>query len=261
MQLPAYAKGMMGVKETAPYSSTAGLVVSPALYLTPDKGAFEVSVKAQSTVDCDTLFVMVMKEYTDNKVDEFMRIPFPEKAGVISSTVQFAPPKELSTRERIRIGFMSLRGKPFYIDEMAVYQNINEGEHGYAPYQTNFVAGDNTFKVEHGPDGQNFVYNVTASRVRMYQNYVSEISDFMPVVNPNNTGLSEPKDTGSLTVEQTEGGLVLSADRDTQLAIYDLSGLLICKMTINAGVPRFVSLNRGIYILHTTEKNYKAVVR
>ena len=144
---------------------------------------------------------------------------------------------------------------------MAVYQNINEGEHGYAPYQTNFVAGDNSFKVEHGLDGQNFVYNVTATRTRMFQNYVSEISDFMPVVNPNNTGLSEPKDTGSLTVEQTEGGLVLSADRDTQLAIYDLSGLLICKMTINAGVPRFVSLNRGIYILHTTEKNYKAVVR
>ena len=261
VQLPAYAKGMMGVKETAPYSSTAGLVVSPALYLTPDKGAFEVSVKAQSTVDCDTLFVMVMKEYTDNKVDEFMRIPFPEKAGVISSTVQFAPPKELSTRERIRIGFMSLRGKPFYIDEMAVYQNINEGEHGYAPYQTNFVAGDNSFKVEHGLDGQNFVYNVTASRVRMYQNYVSEISDFMPVVNPNNTVLPEAMDSGDLVVEQTEGGLILSADRDTQLAIYDLSGILICKVAINAGTPRFISLNRGIYILHTTEKNYKAVVR
>ena len=95
----------------------------------------------------------------------------------------------------------------------------------------------------------------------MYQNYVSEISDFMPVVNPNNTVLPEAMDSGDLVVEQTEGGLILSADRDTQLAIYDLSGLLICKVAINAGAPRFISLNRGIYILHTTEKNYKAVVR
>lgn len=260
-QLPAYAKGMMGVKETAPYSSTAGLVVSPALYLTPDKGAFEVSVKAQSTVNCDTLFVMVMKEYTDKEVNEYMRIPFPEKAGVISSTVPFAAPKDLKTRERIRIGFMSLRGKPFYIDEMAVYQNINEGEHGYAPYQTNFVADNNFYEVKHGLDGQNFVYNVVATRNRIYQDYVSEISDFMSVANPNNTALLEPKVTDGLIVQQIEGGLILSADLDTLLAIYDLSGILICKVPLHAGAPRFTSLDRGVYILHTTEKNYKAIVR
>lgn len=262
LQLPAYVKGMAGVKETQPYSTTAGLVVSPVISLDADGGAFEVDVQAISTVPQDTLFVMIMKDYTDRKVDEYMRIPFPENGGAVSSSVKFAAPKDLNARKNIRIGFMSARGKPFYIDEVSILQNVRKGETLYAPYKTSFPE-ENTLSVEHGMKGEDFAYNVQAFRTRFYYNYISEVSDLMVVKNPYGTALEKPlQDTPrSLMIYQREGGMLLTASASETVSLYNLSGHLLLQLEISEGESTFIPLPAGYYILHTSHENYKVQVK
>lgn len=261
LQLPAYAKGKAGVKETAPYSTTAGLVVSPALFLQADGGAFEVSVKAQSSVAQDTLFVMIMQNYTDQSVNEYRRIPFPMQAGSVSSSVTFDSPQNLKTREGIRIGFMSARGKPFYIDEVTIQQNIRKGDTGYAPYQTTFPK-EPTMSIAHNLEGQSFVYNVQAFRTRLYKNYTSEISDFMVVKNPLDNAVENlaQKDQTSLSVYVQEGGVVLTSTSDDTISLYSLSGSLLLRLQLAREVPSFVPLAEGYYLIQTSHGGYKVYV-
>lgn len=261
VQLPAYAKGMIGVKETSPYSSTAGLVVSPFISLDAGGGAFEVAVQAQSTVAEDTLFVMIMRDYTDRQVEEYMPIAFPKEGGKVSSSVQFVAPQDLNARKNIRIGFMSARGKPFYIDEVSILQHIGEDETLYAPYKTSFPT-ENSIVLEHGMQGEDFVYNVQAFRTRFYQNYISEVSNFMTVENPYDTALEEPlQDTyHTLRIYQRAGGLLITAQTADIVSLYDLSGGLLRRLQFAEGESSFIPLPTGSYIIHSSRESYKVYV-
>ena len=262
VQLPAYIKGKIGAKETAPYSSTAGLVVSPTLFLGSDQGTFEVSVKAQSSVARDTLFVMIMKDYTDKTVEEYMRIPFPAQAGDVYTSVHFAPSQDPNARERIRIGFMSARGKPFYIDEVTIRQNIREGETCYAPYLTTFPT-EPTETVRHEMKGQSFVYDVQALRTRLYRNYASEISSFMLVQNPSDNAIngSIAGDSDHLIICMQEGGIVIKSSSEVLISLLNISGNLLSNLKLPADVPKFIPLAPGSYLIRTSQKSYKVYVR
>ena len=157
---------------------------------------------------------------------------------------------------------MSARGKPFYIDEVSILQNVHKGETLYAPYKTSFPE-ENTLSVEHGIKGEDFAYNVQAFRTRFYYDYISEVSDLMVVKNPYGTALEEPlQDTPrSLMIYQREGGMLLTASASETVSLYNLSGHLLLQLEISEGESTFIPLPAGYYILHTSHENYKVQVK
>ena len=205
---------------------------------------------------------MIMKDYTDKTVEEYMRIPFPAQAGDVYTSVHFAPSQDPNARERIRIGFMSARGKPFYIDEVTIRQNIREGETCYAPYLTTFPT-EPTETVRHEMKGQSFVYDVQALRTRLYRNYASEISSFMLVQNPSDNAIngSIAVDSDHLIICMQEGGIVIKSSSEVLISLLNISGNLLSNLKLPADVPKFIPLAPGSYLIRTSQKSYKVYVR
>lgn len=256
LQLPYLADGMAGAQQTNVWMGLAGLVTSPHLDLTCDGGAFDVDVKAYNTFANDTLFVMLMKDYTDNVATDHRIMPLTlNGTGMTSATIHFDATDNKDLRENVILAFMSMYGQPFFIDEVTIRQNVRKGETLIAPYSVKYPTGSG-FEVTDLDPQYTYAYDVTAMRTKDYTNYVSETSDRVYVDGTESAVGSIPTGSKSLDIEVAHGSILLSTDYDSA-DVYDMQGKTVA--TVPAG-RHAVSLAPGVYIVKAGEKAVKVVV-
>ncbi len=229
-QLPSYAKGMAGAQAANYYFSLAGLVVSPRVSMDNNGGSFDVDLKAYGTMPGDTLFVMILKEYTDKQAIAAMKVPFlKDKAGMISGTAHF---DRLGIKD-MKIAFMSMYGEPFFIDEVTVRQQLSDGESLLSPYKTTYTDNLSTMDFGNLPSGYNYAYNVTASTVKDYVTYKSDTSNTV-LVNNRQAAVETPLSDEDPTVWSRSGVIYVNLAAPAEIAVYNLQGMLLHRISAKA---------------------------
>lgn len=256
LQLPYLADGMAGAQQPNVWIGLAGLVTSPRLDLTCDGGAFDVDVKAYNTFAGDTLFVMLMKDYTDNVATDSRIMPLKlDGTGMTSATIHFEATDDKNLRENVILAFMSMYGQPYFIDEVTIRQNVRKGETLVAPYSVLYpnasgyeVSGlDSKFK---------YAYDVTAMRTKDFTNYVSDPSDRIYVKDPATTVGKLLADGKALNVKVERGNITVDTEHNA-VYVYDMQG----KKVANAARGKHViNLTPGVYLVKAGEKTAKVVV-
>ena len=256
LQLPYLADGMAGAQQTNVWMGLAGLVTSPHLDLTCDGGAFDVDVKAYNTFASDTLFVMLLKDYTDNVATDHRIMPLTlNGTGMTSATIHFDATDNKNLRENVILAFMSMYGQPFFIDEVTIRQNVRKGETLIAPYSVMYPKGSG-FNVTDLDPQYTYAYDVTAMRTKDYTNYVSETSERVYVNGIETAVGSVSTGSNALDIRVAHGSISLSTDYDSA-DVYDMQGKTVA--TVPAG-RHAVSLAPGVYIVKAGEKTVKVVV-
>lgn len=258
-QLPAWAKGMAGVQETNYYLGLAGLVVSPRLSLDCDSGAFEVDVRAYNTHPGDSLFVLIMKDYSDRIALDGRLLPMGTTAGFVTGTVRFDNSvTDWNTRRNIKLAFMSMYGKPFYLDEVTVRQNVKAGETLCLPLKTYFT-GNCSYTVSHSDANSDYAYSVIALAKKYSDTYVSESS---PLKEVRHTSTSvQSVENATLRIIPANGRIDVYVSDKSNISIYDMCGKLVAKTCVAASDHHAFSLFPGLYVVKVNDIAAKVVVR
>ncbi len=259
-QLPSYAKGMAGAQAANYYFSLAGLVVSPRVSMDNNGGSFDVDLKAYGTMPGDTLFVMILKEYTGKQAIAAMKVPFlKDKAGMISGTAHF---DRLGIKD-MKIAFMSMYGEPFFIDEVTVRQQLSDGESLLSPYKTTYTDNLSTMNFGNLPSGYNYAYNVTASTVKDYVTYKSDTSNTV-VVNNRQAAVETPLSDGDPTVWSRGGVIYVDLAAPAEITVYNLQGMLLHRMSAKAAGTTSLpcsGLSGGMVIVKVGNDVVKIIVK
>lgn len=258
-QLPAWAKGMAGTQETNYYLGLAGLVVSPRLSLDCNSGIFEVDLKAYNTHPGDTLFVLVMKEYSDRVALDARVLPMGATPGYTSGTVSFDNlVTDWNQRRNVKLAFMSMYGKPFYLDEVTVRQTVKAGEKLYRPTKT-FFTDKCSYEVRDLEPNHDYAYSVIALAKKYSDSYVSNASDLKDVYNA--TTVVQPVEDSMLRIIPSEGRIDVYAATAVDVHVYDMRGCLVGKASSASSSHHSFSLLPGLYVVKVNDIAEKVVVR
>lgn len=255
---PIWAKGMIGGKEVNEWSGAYGLVVSPLL---PIKGGknLEVEVTAVSTVESDTLYVVVMESPTATQAVMGLTIPFNKQKGSVTGTVVFEG-RYLDMLEDGRLyhlGFGSQKGKNMFVDQVTVRQvRAQAGEQVRVPAQLVYPSG-NAVAFDALNASSRYAYDVRAYRKKDFVEYTSAYSQVMPVSLV--TAVDEPG-TLPTAIAGSKGALDLTLGHTTRVAVYDITGRKVCDRQFGPG-RHSVTLAPAIYIVKAGSQTAKVMVR
>ncbi len=256
LQQPAYAKGMAGAYYANFYYGWAGLVVTPRLSLDNNGGAFDVYFKAYMTDPTDTLFVMILNEYTDVQATAAMKFGYPNKAaGLFEATAPF----DKYGKEDVKIAFMSQNGMPFFIDEVKVTQRLQEGEVAYAPYKTVYVVDEASCRFDNIEAADNYTYRVQATATKDFMNYASLESDPMTV--NTSASVSAVKGDEDITVYAAAGNIYVETTKPVEVMVYNYQGMLLQQTQVGAGVTALTGYRGMNLIVKAGDEVTKVVVR
>lgn len=251
---PQWVEGMAGSRGTS-WLGEAGLVLSPKLSL--GNNTITVDVTAYNTVPGDTLWVMVLEDYTATQAIVGKQVSFStEKTDFVTATVTFSD-IDFGT-EPLHIAFMSQYGTAFYIDEARITATIpTQGTTVTKPYRIiNATEGFYTLS-DLAADESTYTYNVTAKRTKDFVEYASETSETITVKLPSSVSNME-SDNSYLYTSSECLHIILSAP--AHIEVYSLQGSLIANVHGQQG-ENAIALPRGIYIVKVGEDTHKAVVR
>ncbi len=256
LQLPQFANGMAGAQATNYWSGRAGLVVSPRMSLDCNEGTFDVDVKAYMTYPGDTLFVMLLNEYSDKQALAASIVPFDgTTAGPLEATTRF----EKLGQKDVKVAFMSMYGQPFFIDEVTVRQKLNKGEETLVPYKTVFTEQPQyTFT---GLDkGTSYTYDVQASANKDYIDYVSDVSNVIFVSLPT---AIDGVNTAQARVFSANGNIYVQLPVATEINLYGTDGILLNKINGNAGLNTIPSFSQKgkLVIVKVGNESIKLIAR
>ncbi len=252
---PQWASGMAGSRGTT-WMGEAGLVVSPGLKL--GNNEVKVEVTACSTVPGDTLWVMVMDDYSANVALAGKTIGFSAtEAGYTTGTVTFDG-SDFGDGVSY-VAFMSQIGSAFFIDEAKISVIVpTKGTEIECPFKI-INHNENSYTFTGLPEGvRNYSYNVVAKCNKNFMDYISEVSETIAVELPL-ASVENISVENNCRVYSVDGALKVVSKGEAAVQVYNTCGALVKVAHIGAG-ENTVPVQQGIYIVKVGDEVHKIVV-
>lgn len=253
-QLPLYVEGMVGANIYNAWMNINGLVSSPKMSLTANGGAFDVDVTAYGTKD-DVIYVMLMNDPLVGQALAFKEITIAKTNEATKQTVHFDAVKDLAKeRSNVYVVLMSSTGKIFFVDDIAIRQDIKKGDAVYVPYKTVMTADDHyTFT---GIDQRfGYQYDVVAIAHKSFTDYKSDASDLVTVATAN--GIENAEVGPEIKVENK--AIEVGVNGATNVVVYDMTGRVVASTAKATGNVKF-ELPSAVYIVKVGDKVSKVLV-
>lgn len=253
-QLPLYVEGMAGANAFTQWTGMNGLVVSPKLSLTADGGAFDVDLTVYGTKG-DGIYVMLLSTPFSGDALAYQELIISQSDVATAGTVHFDAVADLAAeRNNVYVVLMSKKGQMFFVDDIAIRQNIKKGDSVWAPFCTLMTADDHhTFT---GLDSRfDYQYDVVAIAHKSFTDYKSDPSDLVTVAVASSIGNA----VSATGVRAGKSSIEVNSDVATPVAVYDITGRMVSSASVVTGNHTF-SLPSGLYVVRACGKTTKVLV-
>lgn len=170
---PQFAAGMAGSYGTRPWAGNAGLVMSPRLDLSNNGGAFDVVCTVVPTQPDEKIAVVIIDDPYQTSTNYGCEIAMGEPFEPVTVEIQF----QEGGYKNAMIGFMSMSGKGFFVDDVAIYQDLKPGEAIRFPVKTVDGITETSYTFSNLDSGSLYSYSVMAQRNKNFMDYYSDYSD------------------------------------------------------------------------------------
>ena len=253
-QLPLYVEGMVGANYYNQWMKLNGLVSSPKMSLTANGGAFDVEVTAYGTKD-DVIYVMLMNNPFEGATLAFKEITIAETNVATKQTVHFDAAKDLAKeRSNVYVVLMSSTGNIFFVDDIAIRQDIKKGDAVYVPYRT-VMAKDDHYTFTGIDQRFGYQYDVVAIAHKSFTDYKSDASDLITVATTN--GIKNAEVGSEIKVENK--AIEVGVNGAANVVVYDMTGRVVASTAKATGNVKF-ELPSAVYIVKVGDKVSKVLV-
>lgn len=174
---PQFANGMAGSYGIRPWAGNAGLVISPRLDLSNNGGAFDVVCTVVPTQPDEKIAVVIIDDPYQTSTNYGCEITMGEPFKPVTAEIHF---KEGGHKDAL-VCFMAMSGKGFFVDDVAIYQDLKAGEAIKLPVETVEGITGTSYIFKDLDKGTSYSYSVMAQRNKNFMDYYSDFSDYAEV--------------------------------------------------------------------------------
>lgn len=254
LTLPCWAEGHAGTQGSS--WGEPSLVLSPKFNL--GNYAVKVDFTACNTIPNDTIWVLVLDKYDAELPKYAMKAAGFDNVYREHVTASVIIDAQEWGDEPLHIAFVSQNNNAFFIDEAKISLIVPDKgtvvKKNYKIIQTE----NNYYTFENLPAGASiYTYTVKAQATKYFTLFESNVSEEVVVKLPASVN---DIDKSNDYVYSANGKLHIVVENDARALIYNLQGMLLKDIAINAG-ESMINLSQGIYIVKVSGNTYKVVIK